>query len=334
MQRRVLNVIVLVGFAHALLSSPNHNNQQSSTGSITIPTNTGRVRNDEDLGSELTLRQEGIIQCPLGPPGRVDELQVGGDPLSLPRSDGSSYQVQKLSCNPPIFLLQNFLSVLDCDEIMQAAAREMNPAETTEGDGNILRRHCRVAWLDHDTGIPLIKTMGRTTGNLLLTDDVKGCPKAGCEKLQVLHYFDTGGEFVLHHDGVGRVLTVIYYLNGVAGTWFPLADKMLTPIPQNRDEALRYAQDCIPGRDGILIAGRHSPLRKDARNENTFVVNAGDCVAFYNYHIVDAEGDAANWQSLHAGLPTTEREGDKWIANHWMHAPSLFRNVKTHFRAV
>jgi hypothetical protein len=143
-------------------------------------------------------------------------------------------------------LASKFSSVLDCDEIMQAAAREMNPAETTEGDGNILRRHCRVAWLDHDTGIPLIKTMGRTTGNLLLTDDVKGCPKAGCEKLQVLHYFDTGGEFVLHHDGVGRVLTVIYYLNGVAGTWFPLADKMLTPIPQNRDEALRYAQDCIP----------------------------------------------------------------------------------------
>ena len=95
-----------------------------------------------------------------------------------------------------------------------------------------------------------------------------------------------------------------------------------------------FAKDSVPGQDGILIAGRHSPLLKDARDENTVIVDAGDCVAFYNYHVNEGEGDAANWQSLHAGLPTTDREGEKWIANHWMHAPSLFRNVKTHFPAV
>lgn len=302
-----------------------------------VPTTGSTVCHDGGVDSKLSSsQQEGTLQCPFGPPHHLHQLQVRGDSLSLPRSDGLSYQLQRLASNPPIFLLKNFLSELDCQEIMQAAAREMNPAETTEGDGNVLRRNCRVAWLDNDTDtLPLIKTMGRTTGNLLLTNEVKGCPKAGCEKLQVLHYFDPGGEFVLHHDGVSRVLTVIYYLNGVAGTWFPLADKEdLSPIPQNRDEALLYAQDCVPGRDGVLVAGRQSPLRNGAKNENTVIVDAGDCVAFYNYHTVQEEGDAANWQSLHAGLPTTEREGEKWIANHWMHAPSLFRNVKTHFPAV
>ena len=35
-------------------------------------------------------------------------------------------------------------------------------------------------------------------------------PTAGVEDLQVLKY-DVGGEFVLHHDGEPRILTVIYY---------------------------------------------------------------------------------------------------------------------------
>ena len=41
--------------------------------------------------------------------------------------------------------------------------------------------------------------------------------------------------------------------------------------------------------------------------------------------------EAADWTTLHAGLPTTPLEGDKWIANHWMHAPSLFRTIPTLF---
>jgi hypothetical protein len=51
--------------------------------------------------------------------------------------------------------------------------------------------------------------------------DVKLAEPTGFKKVQILHYCDQGGQFVLHHDdndGVGRVLTVIYYQNGIAGT--------------------------------------------------------------------------------------------------------------------
>lgn len=58
--------------------------------------------------------------------------------------------------------------------------------------------------------------------NLFLSSGVRSNPSASVEDLQVLRY-GVGGEFVLHHDGDPRILTVVYYLNGVGGTWFPLA---------------------------------------------------------------------------------------------------------------
>ena len=48
--------------------------------------------------------------------------------------------------------------------------------------------------------------------------------------MQVLHY-ENGGQFVLHHDGFDRILTVICYLNGVGETWLPLVD-----VKHNRQE--------------------------------------------------------------------------------------------------
>ena len=320
---------------------------------LSIPTGMNQQRN-----LEFTAQQDGSHSSidPLGPPHRVNKLEIGGDPLSIQRSGSREdpFLVYRLTHCPPIFLLKNFLTPLECRQIVEVALSTssssgegdknssnvgMIPAETTEGDGSILRRNCRVAWLDNLNN-NLIQTLGRDAGNLLLSDAVKSSPKnSGCEPLQVLHYLEQGGEFVLHHDGVGRVLTVIYYLNGVAGTWFPLADQdnqkaKIVRLPQNRDEALELAKDRVPGRDGMLIAGRQSPLLKGARDQNIAVVDAGDCVAFYNYHLQDdaQQGEAANWLSLHAGLPTTAQEGEKWIANHWMHAPGLFQNTKTLFQ--
>ena len=283
------------------------------------------------------------VKDPLGPPPVVDSLQIHGEPLIITRNipndhndkNNSMFQVHRLACNPPIFLLQNFLTIQECHQIMEITT--MSPAETTEGDSQILRPNCNVAWVDNKcntitTSNNLIGALGRDVGNLLLSDAVKTSTNAGCEPLQVLNYFEAGGEFALHHDGLGRVLTVIYYLNGVAGTWFPLADKQLVSTPQNRNQALHIAKECLPGRDGVLISGRNSPLLKQIQEDKAVVVvNAGDCIAFYNYNHDELNGDRVNWQSLHAGLPTTKQEGNKWIANHWMHAPALFRNVKTLF---
>eukprot|EP00957_Ditylum_brightwellii_P045767 3472171-Ditylum_brightwellii.AAC.1 len=121
-----------------------------------------------------------------------------------------------------------------------ATASHMDTAETiTEGD-TTSRKFCQVSWLP--SGGPgtswLVSSLMQATANLFLTTDVKSDPEAGVEDLQVLKY-DVGGEYVLHHDGEPRVLTVLYYceflffkrdvhlyilrLNGVGKTWFPLA---------------------------------------------------------------------------------------------------------------
>ena len=69
----------------------------------------------------------------------------------------------------------------------------------------------------------------------------------------------TGGEFVLHHDGEPRTLTIIYYLNGVGGTWLPLADAPGSKgerggrrgdlVLNNKDQALEATRGLVPGRD-------------------------------------------------------------------------------------
>jgi hypothetical protein len=225
-----------------------------------------------------------------------------------------------------LYLLRNVVPEALRHEIMTRAIN-MVPAETIKGDGSVLRKHCRVDWLDNDV-YPDIKALGKAMGHILLSDQAKQSPGAGCEQLQVVHYYDEGGEFVLHHDSLTRVVTVLYYLNGVAGTWFPLANR--NEEPRNLEDALALTEGCRPGRDGIVVVGKESPLLQDCLPHHVVVVDPGDAVAFYNYRSIP-QGQVADWNSLHAGLPTTQQEGSKWIANHWIHAPSLFQTIRPHY---
>jgi hypothetical protein len=160
------------------------------------------------------------------------------------------------------------------------------------------------------------------------------------ENLQVLHY-GPGGEFVPHHDGEARILTVLYYLNGVGGTWFPLARGYedcdgkekngcgWDQFPVNKGQALELMRGLEPGKDGLLVIGiagtasssfssNGDDIRsKEEVNEHIAWVNQGDAIAFYNY--LDDGSEQIDWTSIHCGLPTTEEEGGgaKWIANHW-----------------
>ena len=143
----------------------------------------------------------------------------------------------------------------------------------------------------------------------------------GFESMQVLKY-NPGGEFKPHLDasslyvgsGEHRVLTVLLYLNGVGGTWFPLAttdssssdagayagggDGVAAPGEPPKSElaaltaehnlqmsAIAAARCRVPGRDGVLA----SPSK-------------GDAVAFFNY-VDDGTGDLDR-TALHAGLPS------------------------------
>lgn len=270
---------------------------------------------------------------PFGPPPQLKNLDVG-QALSQPspfsqQLQCDNFQVICLSKQPHLFLLRRFVPSPICHQIMSSvSSNQFTNADTTEGNERMILRHdCEVAWQDNEWGTPAFE-LGRTAGNVALSQGAKESNSAGCEPMQVLHYTQ-GGEFVLHHDGICRIVTVLYYLNGVAGTWFPFAGKrkFYQRRPRNREEALKLVEEnhLQPGYDGVLLVGSNSSLRNCP---NTVVVEAGDAVFFYNYHLSDdGKGiEEQDWFSLHAGLPTNE--GDKWVANHWIHSPELFQNIQ------
>ena len=118
-------------------------------------------------------------------------------------------------------------------------------------------------------------------------------------------------------------MTVLYYLNGVSGTWFPLASGMslsLQDPPRTEGDALERVrvQGLIPGTDGILAGSMDN-----ANNGGANVpIQPGDALVFYSYKkdpLVPACPIQQDWQALHAGLPAPEQ---KWIATHWFHMKS------------
>lgn len=202
--------------------------------------------------------------------------------------------MELVSREPPIYLLRNFLSRQECDSIRERVSLdEMQEPQTLNGQGSTARPNCKVAWLD------TMDELAQDVADCML-DPLSEYGGQWVENLQVLKY-SRGGEYVLHHDGHCRLLTCLYYLNGVGGTWFPFADSGQTP--SSRDEAV--SQDLDPTRDGVVLGGR-----------NGVPIEAGDAVVFYNYQWTPSGGATEDWRTLHAGLPTTDT---KWIANHWFH---------------
>ena len=213
--------------------------------------------------------------------------------------------VTKLSHQPPIFHLKGLLSVDECQAIIDhARAQHMEDAQTHIGDDdNQYRQKSKMVWIPDDTppdnknNWPDFQSLATSVHAMLLPMEPQPLVPEALEALQVVKY-DTGGQYRLHHDGARRLLTVLYYLNGVSDTWFPLADddaqaKHFLGTP--REQALQVAQQ----RD----------TSEGVRVQN---VEAGDAIAFYNYF----QNATPDWQALHAGLPAAS---DKWIATHWYH---------------
>jgi 2OG-Fe(II) oxygenase superfamily. len=268
------------------------------------------------------------------------------------------FSISRVSCSPNIYLLKNLLTLSECEAIMnhvkQLNHQDKKIAEVTEGDDMNIRSNCTVAWVQNEDSktcdaTTLPRELGRVAGNLLLTDEAKA--KGWCEPLQVVHYDGQGGKFDLHHDGLGRSLTILYYLNGVGNTWFPFAQGLTFQTKEHgddnaaqeglveaelnsRNDAMRLVQELSlePGRSGILAAGKNSIVWQSLGEESDNVrnhqhiiqVTAGDAIAFFNYK-TELNRDSGkeelvrDMRSVHAGLPTHPEEGEKWIANHWVH---------------
>ena len=158
-------------------------------------------------------------------------------------------------------------------------------------------------------------------------------------------------------------------MNGVGGTWFPLAkidesdngssidesgmeEKFFksrnTSTPLNKSQALDLGKGLKPGHSGVLVKGKtttatatttmktlegedgngsnkkgDSEQNVGNNNNNNHIawIDQGDALVFYNY--LDDGSARLDWRALHSGLPTTEEDGEKWIANHWFRVNGL-----------
>ena len=295
-----------------------------------------------------------------------DRTPHEGDSGSSSSSSSSSDHrnkrtVERISIDPPVFVLRNAITPGECFHIRSVAMsmetlmedgktvsdggpdepspQPPNPEDTTKNRDP--RKHSRVGWLGNDR--PTIEAIARRAHRVFLNGTVPFHATRGIEPMQVVHYHREGGEYVNHHDGNGRILTVLYYLNGVGATWFPLAGNATTttaasgiyPQQQHNEnirdllEARRASIGKSPDTSGVLVTCRNDGHDGTTNSGSRVVagVNEGDAVAFYNYKV----DGSMNWRAFHSGLPVTEEDlgvgmsdgtrnaGGKWIANHFYH---------------
>jgi hypothetical protein len=281
-------------------------------------------------------------------PPYLNDLAVG-ESVYIDNGGDINLQITKVSNHPPIFHLPRFLSYTDCETLMSSATSLLHDAQTRQGIVEH-RAGSQVAWLgdvDHhedddknshtgsaadDTAHRLAGYLQHVTAHLFLPM----APSVDAERLQVVRY-EPSGRYDLHHDGFDRTVTVLTYLNGIAGTWFPFCttpsdthnddfentDKMMMMIPTMQLGNKNMVQGRTPGRDGICFVGNNEELAAAVDDYNHVVrIAAGDAISFYNYQKCDHHADKQieiimAWKTLHCGLsaPAT-----KWIATNWLTA--------------
>jgi hypothetical protein len=297
-----------------------------------------------------------IIMPPdiLGPPEPLRDLKIGQQLNAFRKvidqdqiETVSKFTIERVSFGPDAFVLRKFLSQADCTEIKDDASRmDLKQAETITKKDISSRKNCQVAWIPSSGAnkSTLVQSLVASIANLLLSRSILSNQSAGVEDLQVLKY-GVGGEFILHHDGEPRVVTVIYYINGVGGTWFPLArtsnddddDPCLhmdmskiddgfsrsRNAPQNKEQALDLGTGFEPGKNGLLVKGTKGGdvVQEDVDSSHVALIEQGDALVFYNY--CDDGSARLDWRALHCGLPTPAEDEEKWIANHWFRVNDL-----------
>lgn len=254
----------------------------------------------------------------LGPPSFLDELEVGES-----YSPFEPLEILKVSSEPPIFVVRNFLPLQHCLTLMEATEDRLRAAKTVTG--SIQHRvGSSLAWIhpgDDEAHERIAAIMTKLSVYLFRSCDNENDDKHvhNAEPLQVVRYDQSGG-FDLHTDGCDRVATVLTYLNGVAGTWFPFVGATDEEIEAMKLRNHADLEHRIIGRDGLVICGEEQPLSLEEESSSKHVsvvrVSAGDAVVFYNYE-PDALGEnkVEAWRSLHCGLKALDT---KWIATNWL----------------
>lgn len=253
----------------------------------------------------------------LKPPEPIKLLAVGQSWKPFPNLQ---LEITRVAINPNIFVVRQFVVNPDDCRVMinySRASGLLKYAKTTKGQESG-RKHSHLCWIrSHElaqdwTALAFYLFLHQTTDNCTISED-----------LQVLRY-EPNGKYELHHDGLGRVVTCLTYLNGVAGTWFPFA-RISQEEKEDKDANLDdKRRPLLVGQDGIWLAGKEAEgtkRLKSARSEHVIKIQPGDAVVFYNYCYQQQSNEIIeNRRAEHMGM-TTDRE--KWIATNWFRSDRI-----------
>ncbi|KAL7540385.1 hypothetical protein ACHAXR_010069 [Thalassiosira sp. AJA248-18] len=278
---------------------------------------------------------------PLGPPSFLANLPVG-ETFHLPSMNKN---ITRLSSLPDIFLVRDFISVEEGGMLMQSAIMTgMKRAGTRRSGANTIRKNSHLTWIDpnginggevlggilHREAVSVARETIVKSSRLFshevmngLMNNAERMDYAFAEDVQVAKY-DALGRFDSHHDGYGRYLTVLTYLNGVGGTYFPFGNigSDMNEIDFTNESEMQVVAGLNErvGKYGILLVGKEgtsSYLDSTSANPKTIVeIQTGDAIAFYNY----GSNGEKDLRSLHCGLTVPE---EKWIATCWFRSDAL-----------
>ena len=162
----------------------------------------------------------------------------------MPLTLKNGYEIgEQVSDDPLIWVVDDFVTEVECEHIVQISARKMTEAKVSRFGANALseKRTGSVGWIKHDQ-TPIVR------GLVKRVSDLVGVPANHSESLQVIHYGVTQ-EYRPHYDawdintakgrektaiGGNRAVTVLMYLNEVdegGGTSFPNLDIEVAAVP-------------------------------------------------------------------------------------------------------
>ena len=346
---------------HTILINKNKNNRYSrliiSRHYMTSSATTTTIQAEDSEDERRTrLHNESTVNF-LGPPHALASLSVGDTTI-----DG---QITRLSSSPDLFLIRNHISSqMDRDSIKTGAIDNgMKLAGTTKSDENTVRKNSYLTWMNpyelllseecnQKKGVtPILLALLRSARSTFVHSTMNDLFDRGeynycmAEDVQVAKY-DIGGMYNTHHDGYGRFLTVLTYLNGVGGTYFPFANNTSTNGATNIITCQREAELAAEGagNSGLLVVGiegieaynigdddySNQTLPNNKSNitadYSTVQIQPGDAVAFYNYN---ADGEK-EWKSLHESRSVPR---EKWIVTNWFRSESLTGSLSSLYKA-
>ena len=300
-------------FRHHRLQSQTTSKIEASRGSSPEISSIEKQPSQEDSAEYLR-------RVSVKPPSHLQALSVG-ETLSL---KGTPVTITRVAQKPDIFVMRNFLPSEDCQRlIVEAQKMGMETAETKTGQ-TAHRSKSSVGWISPGA-LDVADFMTSFCVNVFVNEELLELDDmVEPENLQIANY-EVGGRFDVHHDGWDRFVTILTYLNGVAGTWFPFAITDNNPRDNLDDEKPpkivfdgSMTEGKIPGIDGLFVGDKSSIEQSVDLEVGSAVVSlsAGDAIVFYNYEYNDElKSSIMAWRSLHAGMPAQK---EKWIATNWI----------------